>query len=287
MPPIVPDYVPRHFAQGTTLKFTRSLPDFSPSDGWTYVIYLNGLTQKANQAGVAADPATFLIEFDPSVTSTLPPGPYRYAERLSNPGTAFVLTGVEALGGAGIYSFSSYSNVAPYIGMPVSIAGFTNAGNNLSNRIITAFSGGPDGGTFTVTNASAVNETAAATAQGAVQVYDITGDELVIIIEPSAKDSPAGAFSTFEEQQLAAIEAALAGRIPSGMEHYQVAGRAVSKISIKDLMQLRGIYKAVVWRQQHPGKLGKPFKVEFPTGREATNLPPTWQDVTGLDWSGG
>lgn len=291
MAPLIPDDVPRHFAQGTTLRYTRSLPEFAPSEGWSYTIYFNGLTQKASQAGATFDPATFLVEMDAAATALLPPGPYRYAERLVNPGTAFVLTSVVSDGqGNAVYSFSSYKNIAPYPGMPVTVAGFTNSGNNLS-AVISAFTGGPEGGTFTVANAGAVNETHAATAQGAAEVYDITGDELVVNVEPSAKDSPAGAFQTFEEKQLAAIEAVIAARnsgtAPSAdIQHYEVAGRAVTKMSLTELLRLRGMYRAVVWRQQHPGKLGRPFKVHFTPGQEGTEIPPTWVDVTGADFVG-
>lgn len=291
MPPLIPDSVPTHFAQGTTVKFTRSLPDFAPSDGWAYALYMNGVAQKQTIAGAMFDTATFLVEIDPAISSILAPGPYRYAERLTNQGTAFVLTGV-AIDGAGnaIYSFSSWSQFPPYIGMPVKIAGFANGGNNVATpAAIAALSFAGTSGTFTIANASAVNETHAATAQGSQQVYDITGDELVINVEPSAASSPAGIFQTMEEKTLAAIEAVIAARLNGGsyaadIEAYHVAGRAVTKMALPELLRIRGMYKAVVWRQQHPGKLSIPRKVHFEAESEITSLPPTWQDVTGLDY---
>src|SRR6185437_3193062 len=188
------------------------------------------------------------------------PGAYRYAERLSNPGCALVLTGVAVgPGGTAIYSFSQFSNLPPYEGMAVTITGFANSGNNVSG-VISALSGG-ESGTFTIANATAVDETHAGAAAGPPQVYDITGDELVINIEPSADSSPAGAFQTFEEKTLAAIEAVITARVsgtgPSAdIEAYQIAGRAVTKMSMTELLRLRGTYRAVVWRQQHPGKIG-------------------------------
>lgn len=289
MPPLVPDNVPTHFAQGTTVKFTRNIPDFPPSNGWTYTIYLNGLTAKYSKAAAVQDPATFLIEISPTDSATLAPGPYRYAERLTNPGTAFVLTGV-TIDGAGnaTYSFSSYSNLDPFVGMLVTIAGFTNAGNNVATAMnIAALTGGPGGGTFTIPNAGAVNEAHPATAQGAQEIYDITGDELVLTVEPSAASSAAGAFQSFEEKQLAWIEAAItarsAGTSSPDIEAYHIAGRSVSKMSLADLYKLRGTLRAVVWRMQHPGKLSVPRRVRFNVEEEYTTLPPTWQDVTGLD----
>jgi hypothetical protein len=208
MPPIIPDVVPDHFPAGTTVKFTRTLDDFQPSDGWGYTIYLNGLTQKFSKAATVQS-NIFQIEFSPADTASLIPGPFRYAERLVNDGS------VDA----------------------------TLTGNT----------------------------------------YDITGDELVINIEPNVATSAAGVFNTFEEQQLAVIEAVLAGRITSGIESYQIAGRSVTKIPIKELMSLRGVLRSVIWRQNNPGQLGVPYKVQFPLENAAADYPPTWQDITGLE----
>lgn len=208
MPPIIPDQVPDHFAAGTTVKFTRSLDDFLPSDGWSYTIYLNGLTQKFSKAGTVQGDA-FLIEFVPTDTASLNPGPFRYAERLVNDGSV---------------------------------------------------------------DSTLLGET-----------FDITGDELVINIEPNVSSSAAGTFNTFEEKQLAVIEAVLAGRITSGIETYQIAGRSVTKIPIKELLCLRGTLRAAIWRQNNPGALGVPYRVSFPLENEQQDYPPTWQDVTGLD----
>jgi hypothetical protein len=283
MAPIQPSTVPRHFPAGTTVKYSRVLDEFAPSDGWSYTIYLNGLTQKFSKQGTPLDGASFLIEFLPADTESLTPGAYRYCERLTNPGTRFVLTGVVAVGGNGLYSFSGYTGMTPYVGMTVTVAGFANSGNNLT-AVISAITGdGVNGGTFTLVNGGAINETHAGTGTGAQEVYDIRGDELVINIEPDAAASAAGSFQTFEEKTLAVLETVISGRVTADIEHYQIAGRAVTKIPIKELLELRGTYRALVWRQRHPGKLGVPYKVEFPLENEGHDYPPTWQDVTGLD----
>lgn len=201
MPPIIPDVVPSHFPAGTTVKFTRSLDDFPPADGWAYTIYLNGLTQKFNKAADVVD-GIFQMTFVPSDTAALVPGPYRYAERLSNSGTG--------------------------------------------------------------------------------EVYDITGDTLVINIEPNAASAPAGTFNTWEERTLAIVEAAIQGRLTSDIASYQVAGRAVNKIPIEDLRRIRGELRAAIWRQNHPGRLGVPYDVQFSPDADIAEFPPTWQDVTGL-----
>jgi hypothetical protein len=194
--------VPDHFPGWTTVKFTRSFGDFQPSDGWAYTIYLNGLTQKFNKAATVLDNA-FQIVFVPSDTASLNPGPFRYAERLTNSDTG--------------------------------------------------------------------------------EVYDIRGDELVINIEPNVASAAAGTFNTFEERTLVVVEAAINGRLTSDIQAYQIAGRSVSKIPIAELRQIRGELKAAIWRQNNPGQLGVPHRVEFTIEPDLAEFPPTWQDVTGLD----
>ncbi|MBZ5700263.1 MAG: hypothetical protein LAN84_00290 [Acidobacteriia bacterium] len=201
MPPIIPDVVPDHFPAGTTVKFTRSLGDFSPADGWAYTIYLNGLTQKFNKAATVLN-NIFQIEFLPADTASLNPGPFRYAERLTNAGTG--------------------------------------------------------------------------------ETYDITGDQLVINIEPNVGISAAGVFNTWEEKTLAIVEAAISGRLTADIQAYQIAGRSVSKIPIAELRTIRGELRAAIWRQNNPGQLGVPHRVAFTLEPESPDYPPTWQDVTGL-----
>lgn len=204
MPPIIPDEVPDHFPAGTTVKFTRTLDDYLPSDGWAYTIYLNGLTQKFSKAATTPDDGSnaFAIEFLPADTASLNPGPYRYAERLSNSGTG--------------------------------------------------------------------------------EVYDITGDDLVINIEANVGSAAAGAFNTWEEQTLVVVEAAIRGQLMVGMQAYQISGRSVSKIPIAELRKIRGELRAAIWQQNNPGQLGIPYRVAFDNEPDDADYPPTWADVTGL-----
>jgi hypothetical protein len=204
---IIPDVVPDHFPAGTTVKFTRSLDDFPPSEGWGYTIYLNGLTQKFNKAATVVN-GIFQIKFIPADTASLNPGPFRYAERLVNDGS-----------------------------VDASLSGDT---------------------------------------------YDITGDELVIVIEPNVASATAGVFNTWEERSLAVVEAAISGRLTSDIQAYQIAGRSVSKIPIAELRTIRGELRAAIWRQNNPGQLGVPHRVAFALEEESPDYPPTWQDIAGL-----
>lgn len=279
MPPLIPDVVPTHFPAGTTVRFTRSLEDYDSADGWSYTIYLNGLTAKFSKAAAVQQDGQFLVEMLASDTEPLPAGPYRYCERLTNPGTRFTLTAVVTDGAVASYSFSSFIGPVPYIGMPVAVAGFGNGGNNVSGTVLALSPG--SSGIFTIASTTAVNETHAATASGPAETHDIRGDELVINIEPDAATSPAGTFQTWEERTLAVLELAISGNLSGGIQSYQIAGRAVSKYQMQELMNLRGMFRAAVWRQQNPGKLGVPYKIEF-TAQEESKFPPTWVDVTGL-----
>jgi len=283
VPPITPDKVPDHFPAGTTVKFTRTLDDFPSSAGWSYTIYLNGLTQNFSKAAVPLNPSAFLIEFLPADTASLNPGAYRYAERLTKPATVFVLTGVSGpdADGNATYTFASVSGPAPKSGAIVTIAGFVNGGNNAIGAIENL-----GANSFTLLNSGAVAEVLGATGTIGAEIYDIRGDQLVINIEANAATSAPGAFNTWEEKTLAIVEAALSG--PDGMltpaiQSYTIAGRQVNKIPLHELRTLRGQLRAAVWRQQNPGKLGVPYKVKFSTEDENTEYAPTWQDVTGLE----
>lgn len=108
----------------------------------------------------------------------------------------------------------------------------------------------------------------------------------VVQIELDLATAPAGACLSFWEQQLNAIEAVLSGRITADIEHYQVAGRLIVKIPIKELIALRGIAKMNIWRAANPGRVSEPVYIDFLDESNDANYPPTWVDVTGLPGAG-
>ena len=95
------------------------------------------------------------------------------------------------------------------------------------------------------------------------EAYDVGRGRIMVNADLSSVT--AGATVSYEEQTLAIIEAALQGRLTSDMESYSIAGRSITKIPVRDLISLRGTYKALVWKQRNPGKLTQPVKVVFPT----------------------
>jgi hypothetical protein len=109
-------------------------------------------------------------------------------------------------------------------------------------------------------------------------VWDLSGETLVSNLVYSPADAPAGAFQTWEEQTLAMLQAALAGNTSPLVQSYQIAGRAVSSYPANELHQLVGIYKSVVWRQQHPGSLGVSYDVIFrPEPQKIFPIPRYWR----------
>lgn len=77
----VPDHIPNVFSAGETVQFRRFVPDYLPSEGWTYALHLNGALAVLHKVGVA-DGDGYLVTILPM--DSLPAGDYRYLERVSN-----------------------------------------------------------------------------------------------------------------------------------------------------------------------------------------------------------
>ncbi len=108
----------------------------------------------------------------------------------------------------------------------------------------------------------------------------------VVQIEIDMATAPAGAYLSFWENQLAIIEAALSGRLTADMQSYQIAGRAVVKIPVKELLEIRAIAKTNIWRAANPGSVSEPVYIDFLDESNDADYPPTWVDVTGLPGAG-
>jgi hypothetical protein len=88
----------------------------------------------------------------------------------------------------------------------------------------------------------------------------------MVRVEPDVEAATAGSLQGWEEAQLAVVEAALAGRLTSDMESYQIAGRAIVKIPASELLKLRNQLRAAVNAQSRPGRMGPTVVVEFSGG---------------------
>lgn len=97
---------------------------------------------------------------------------------------------------------------------------------------------------------------------GSGEVHDFAAG--IVIVEADVGVAAAGELQSWEEKTLPIVELAIAGRLPSGMENYQVFGRAIGKIPIRDLLAIRTSLQADVNRLRNPGRIGRPVKVQFP-----------------------
>lgn len=70
---------------------------------------------------------------------------------------------------------------------------------------------------------------------------------------------------THNEKMLAAINAALEGRIVADMQQYTIGGRMVQKIPFKELAHFKAVYEAKVYRDRNPGQIGVPVAFGFPS----------------------
>ena len=85
----------------------------------------------------------------------------------------------------------------------------------------------------------------------------------VTILLQQLQTADAGDTTTHNERMLAAIEALIEGRTTADVEYYQIAGRALTKIPVKELMAYRAKYAAAVWRERHPHETAPARMVTF------------------------
>lgn len=99
-----------------------------------------------------------------------------------------------------------------------------------------------------------------------------------IMVSPNVATAAPGDFVSPEEKQLVQLQAALSARLAGGaVENYSIAGRSVTKISTKELREMIGGLKWIVYRQRNPGRVGAPGTFSFPPDRGVAPYPwPRW-----------
>lgn len=83
-----------------------------------------------------------------------------------------------------------------------------------------------------------------------------TVDNGVLFLEPDLNAGAAGTQQTHAEKMLGAIQSVLEGRASSDIESYQIAGRAVNKIPVAELVKWHNVYLARVQRERNPQQFG-------------------------------
>lgn len=174
--------LPSTIAAGTTVVYTKAVPDYLPADGWTLKLYIRGAVTLNKTATVSG--TSYVVTLTSTDTATLSAGGYRWAEQVEKAGTP-------------------------------------------------------------------------------LEVHEIDRGEL--LVELNLATAAANDALTYEEKTLAVIEAKLSGRLTADMESYQIAGRAVSRIPVKELEALRDKYRLRVYQQRNGGKFSRTLRVEFPS----------------------
>ena len=82
-------------------------------------------------------------------------------------------------------------------------------------------------------------------------------------IDPDVAAASGDSLQSWAEKTLAILEAAIAGRLPAGLESYQIHGRAVSKMQMPDLLSLRAKLAAEVEAQRPGGSTIRPIQFTF------------------------
>ncbi len=86
----------------------------------------------------------------------------------------------------------------------------------------------------------------------------------VLSVRPDPRSAVNGVFQTHAERVVKILKLALEGRLTKDLESYQIAGRSISKIPIRDLHMLLSRYQAAV-RQEVTGQIGRKVEVGFST----------------------
>lgn len=93
------------------------------------------------------------------------------------------------------------------------------------------------------------------------EVVDVNSG--LVTVSVNIAQATAGQLLSWEEQTLPLVEAAIAKRIPSGMESYQIAGRALSMMPLKELEMWRNRLKAKIAAMKNGGRIGRQHLFEF------------------------
>ena len=95
-----------------------------------------------------------------------------------------------------------------------------------------------------------------------------------VMVSPNVATADPGDFVSNEEKLLAQCQAALTARLAgNAVESYSIAGRSITKISTKELRDMIGGLKWMVYRQRNPGRVGVPGEFSFPVDKGTTPWP--------------
>lgn len=141
---------------------------------------------------------------------------------------------------------------------------------HLAGASVLAKTATADGDDFVVTLAAA--DTAGAFAAGLYKwverVSNVDGDVYevasgVVTVLPNLAEASDGSEQEWLERAIVALKAHIEGRLPAGLESYQIAGRVVSKMPVKEAVGLLATLESRLARLGNPGFVTRPVLVSF------------------------
>ncbi len=93
------------------------------------------------------------------------------------------------------------------------------------------------------------------------EVYEVGRGTVTVL--PNLAAATDGSEQEWIERATAMLRAHIEGRLPAGMESYQIAGRVVAKMPIKEAVSLLSSFESRLAGLQNPGFVTRPVLVSF------------------------
>jgi hypothetical protein len=93
------------------------------------------------------------------------------------------------------------------------------------------------------------------------EVYEVGRGSVTVL--PNLAEATEGSEQEWIERAIAMLRAHIEGRLPAGMESYQIAGRVVAKVPIKEAVSLLSSLETRLAGLQNPGFVTRPVLVSF------------------------
>ena len=93
------------------------------------------------------------------------------------------------------------------------------------------------------------------------EVYEVATGSVTVL--PNLAEATEGSEQEWIERAIAALRAHVEGRLPAGMESYQIAGRVVAKMPVKEAVGLLASFESRLANLKNPDSFTRPVLVSF------------------------
>jgi len=93
------------------------------------------------------------------------------------------------------------------------------------------------------------------------EVYEVATGTVTVL--PNLTEATAGSEQEWIERAVVALRAHIEGRLPAGMESYQIAGRVVAKMPVKEAVGLLTTFESRLASLKNPGSFTRTVLVSF------------------------